>query len=644
MTTLIKSGETRIPDNSTVSGVARNPQGHSLAWITIILESIVLAVWLIGAIRYNVQAGRYGTVALVLALVVLGISALVRSSYWLQCLRSNSHYIRPAAWIFLMMLFLPGHLFSQSLDLKPHVIPLLMVLLWIFSAEIRFSSTYRAKTFSLMKMVDSKSPQLLATFAVLYCVVTSVLAIRKLHDFGYVGQDIAYFMQCLYTGLHGKFFASNQYHDLLYTTTVHSDFAGHNQPVLFLLLPFYWIAPSAVTLFVIRNVFMALCVIPAYKIARMWMHPLPALLSVIGLMLAPAVLYQNFYDYAPLSMVGLPLLFALQFYFQRRYTLFLVMLVCCLLVREDLVFVLVGFGVIALLARRKWHWSVIPISLSIFWVVLTWGLILPYFQAGAVSAVQGCFSYLGSTPKEMLITAITQPKMLLTHKIFVYLNQIFTPSGLAIAFVSPISVISIPYVLINILGDQGCNAAIAFRHYSLIPALLLFPGSVYFAAWLRKNRSRVKVSSISMGLLFFFAGAGTTLMATGRQELSWWHGAGWHQEARQVAAMLPVHSAVAVPRYMLPLVANREEVYQSLRLLEYHHPDANYVVLDKNDERMGVAPHWESGYDELRSKLNDPDRFTLVYSSSNYLIYKRTGEFLKSKRPSTVVGTSGGCA
>jgi hypothetical protein len=61
---------------------------------------------------------------------------------------------------------------------------------------------------------------------VAYFLLTSWFTLAKLHAFGYVGQDIAYFTQCSYTTLHGHLFYSNMYHDLLYGQPVWSDYAS----------------------------------------------------------------------------------------------------------------------------------------------------------------------------------------------------------------------------------------------------------------------------------------------------------------------------------------------------------------------------------------------------------------------------------
>lgn len=614
------------------------------AGLLLIFELSILVGWILGSVRYVVRFGNSG--GWLLGISVLSIACLlyVRAPYWKQILKKSTVPVYAAAWIYFLALFLPGHLFFSGVSSKSHMVPLSIALLWAFIERFRQRSALQPLLLSQEKVSDGYAHRTLFVFGNLYFIATTVLAIIKFRNFGYVGQDIAYFMQCLYTGLHGQLFASNQYHDLLYTTTVHSDFAGHNQPILFLLLPFYWLFPGIETLFVLRNLSIVLCIVPAYTIARLWLRPMSAMIAVVGLMLGPVVLYQNIYDYAPLSMVGLPLLFALQFYLQKRYLPFMLMLICCLWVREDLVFVLAGIGFVAWLQGRRWKWSVVPLALAVLWTIATWEVVLPHFQAGAVSAVQGCFSYLGNSPEEMIRNIVTHPRLILTHKIAVYLAQIFSPLGGITTLTSPISFISFPYILINVLGDKGCNAAIAFRHYSLVPVLLLFPAAAGFSYWLKTVHFRLRIRESSLAILILCASITSTILATGTDEISWLRAKPWQSEAKRVANILPADAAVAVPRYMLPLVANRESVYQSLRLLEYHHPDANYIVLDRDNQRMGVSAHWSTGYQLLKQQLGNPLQFSLIYSSENYLVYKRIGVPLKSFRPATVACINGGCS
>jgi hypothetical protein len=233
----------------------------------------------------------------------------------------------------------------------------------------------------------------------------------------------------------------------------------------------------------------------------------------------------------------------------------------------------------------------------------------------------------------MLHTVALHPQIVVTHKAVVYLKQVFTPLGILLPFWAPASVIALPYLLINVLGDPGCNAAIVFRHYSLIPSILLLPGALRATSWLPTRYQLRHISMAVIALALLLASAGTTILSMGPAESTWWRRVSWQNEATQVAASLPASAAVAVPRYMLPLTANRDLLYQALRMLDYHHPDADYVVIDRDKQRMGVTGDWQPHYDELLQQLDDHDRFTLIYVSPNYEVYKRVGAPFVSLRP-----------
>lgn len=601
---------------------------HRAGWQVPLLagaEWIVVALWLAGDIRYYLAFGRFALLLLIAAVLLL----LPRAVKLCFCLAGTSHDYSPALWVWLLGLFIPEHVIGSTTLLMPHLLPFLLVMILLVTQLL----IPLLATSEVPRRRYLNSSVLLTAFAVFYFLAATVLAIAKLRAFGYVGQDIGYFMQCLYTGMHGQLFSSNQYHDLLYTRTVTTDFASHNQPVLFMLLPIYWLFPHAETLFVVRNVCLALSAYPAYQLVRYRLAPVPAAILTCALLLAPAMLFQNFYDYAPLSMAGLPLLFALLFYYRSQYLPYIASLLLCLFIREDLALAVMGMGLVALLTRRRYKWSIVPLAIGASWGLFTWAWLLPHFQHGATSAVESCFAYLGSTPTSMAHEALMHPGLILTHKAIVYLKQIFTPFGAVLPFFSPASAVSFPFLLINLAGDPGCNAAIVFRHYSLVPSILLLPGTAMAVSWMgaRSGFRSLKPAMLAFALLL--ASAGTTILSIGTTEIGWWHTAKWQHEAREVAASLPPHASVAVPRYMLPLTANRDRVYQTLRLLDYHHPNANIVVVDRDSQRMGVTPVWQDHYDLLLDQLKDDSRFTPIYTSDNYVVYRLIGTPLSSLRP-----------
>jgi uncharacterized membrane protein len=591
-----------------------------------LVEILIGLLWILGALEYLRAGGHYAVVLLAAALVLV----VPRQIQLIAGLRNSAAQTGPQVWMLLLGVFLPEHLSSAGTVIMPHLLPLGLAATCLLVDTLVGATTSAEGWIS----IHHRAATVLTGFVILYAVGTTALAILKLHRFGYVGQDIGYFMQCLYTGLHGELFASNQYHDLLYTHTVTSDFAGHNQPVLFLLLPIYWIYPHAETLFIFRNLCMAISAYPAYQLARYRLHPFPALALTMAFLLAPSVLFQGFYDYAPLSLAAMPLLFGILFYERRQFGPYLASLLLCLFVREDLALVVLGLAIVALVTRRERKWVLVPGLIGLSWCWITWAVVLPHFQQGAVSAVESCFSYLGNGPGAMLHSILVHPRQFMTHKAMVYSKQLLTPFGLVLPFASPVSLVAFPLYLINVLGDPGCNSAIVFRHYSLIPSILLLPGVILAVRFIATHRKiPVRVGTVALAVLL--ASIGTTALSVGPTEIGWWRSAPWHQEAGRIAAQLPAAVKVAVPRYMLPFTANREKVYQTLRLLDYHHPDAEMVVIDRNDQRMGVTATWQDHYQNLLEQLKDARRFQLIYSSPDYQIYRLVGAPLQSLRPAS---------
>jgi hypothetical protein len=232
----------------------------------------------------------------------------------------------------------------------------------------------------------------------------------------------------------------------------------------------------------------------------------------------------------------------------------------------------------------------------------------------------------------MMHNLVAHPQWVLTHKATVYTKQLLGPFGVVLPFFSPIALAAVPLYVINVLGDPGCNAAIIFRHYALIPSVLLFPGVIRAVQLLAAGHRLRTVRVGTAALAILLASVATTVLSISKTELSWWQTAPWHQEAMQVLRTVPPESALAVPRYMLPFAANRPAVYQSLRLLDYHHPDAEFIIIDRDDQRTGVTSTWEPHYRLLLADLADSSRFAHVYSSSNFDVYRLIGKPLTSVR------------
>ena len=603
------------------------PRIYKTRWVLGIF--LLVSLWIFGAfIRGRGYSRPLQMVLLVAAMALLiGLgwlaTTIVRRQFMLDREESTRILVFSSSAFLLLAVFLPECLLGKPFLARSFL--LLISSLALFA--MYFSVSLRAERPALNFRPPVSAGKVLFLFCVVYFFATSWMTLSKLHAFGYVGQDIAYFTQCLYTTLHGHLFYSNMYHDLLYGKPVTSDLAGHNQLVLFVFLPFYLLHKSASTLLIVRNIFVVLCAWPVYLIARRVLSPWLAAVAAIAFLLVPAVLYQNFYDFAPLSLAALPLLFALYFFLERSFKPYLIALLCAQLVREDLVFAVFGLGLLALWQRRSLRWVAIPCAFALLWAFFSWKILFPYFLQGATPAVASCFSYLGSTPGEMLRNIVHHPGLLLTHKNVLYTKQMVDSFGGVLFLMNPAWLISVPYVAINILGEGGgCNTAMVYRHYSLIPTVFLFAGVLLalekVGSFARRRGERPETLQAAVVLFVLMAALSSTVFVTGQQQFDDLQTRSWHHEAIQVAAMLPADASVAVPRYMLPSVANRESLYQSLRLLEYHHPDASYIVIDKDWQRMAATEQWRENYTGLRQLLENSSQYKVIYDSANYTIYK----------------------
>lgn len=469
----------------------------------------------------------------------------------------------------------------------------------------------------------------ITAIAVLFTLVTA-LAIRKYWTFSYVGQDLAYFGQLMHTTLHGHLFWGNLLQDLLYSRPVTTDFAGHNSPIMFLLLPFYAVAPSPITLIIVRNIALFSCAIPVFLIARSRMSTATAYLWVFAFLLTPAILYQSVFDFYPLTLVALPLIFAIYFFLEDRFTAFTIAIILTLLVREDLVFVVFGLGLLAIVRRRPIKWALLPVVAATLWALLSFLIVLPKSLHGASFVTDTCFAHLGTSPSSILHSILHNPRStILIHANIVYLKTLLSPTAMIESFVNPISSLSLPYLAINLLAGGGrCITTVIYAQYSIIPATLLFV-SALIAVISRQRSSRAAMmarlgtrSDSTAPLLLIALSFCSLVFVTGAQQVDDLREHPWNSEARKVLALIPADASVAAPRYMLPHLVNRDCLYQTHRLLEYHTAHYEYLIVDKDWEHINAAEQYAAEYKAVISDASTNPALQTIYSSSQFLVYK----------------------
>lgn len=521
----------------------------------------------------------------------------------------------------LLFLFLPEY----TARVRPPVLRSSLLLVTLTTLWLALYHFCRREAEGIRDWAERKTYWPLATLAILSITLTG-LAIRKFYVFGYVGQDLAYFAQIMHTTLQGHLFWGSLLQDLLYSYPVTTDFAGHNSPIMFLFLPFYGLFPSPVTLLVLRNAAMLACCYPVYKIARTYCSESTSRLWSLVFFLVPTIFYQSTFDFYPLSFVALPLLFAVYFFQQSRFLPFCVALAFTLAVREDLAIFALALSIVALIQRRSIRWIGVPFVAGLAWAYISYVIVLPYALHGSSFVTDACFSHLGATPTQMLAHVCSSPQStLLTRGNIVYLKELLTPTALVLSFGNALVLASLPFVGINLAAGAGkCITTVIYAQYSVIPAVLLFASALLAGARTRgllKGISRLWIRSNAVAPAICLALCVASLVfVTGEDQASELRSKPWTQEARQVAQLIPTGASVAAPRYLLPSLANRDCLYQTHRLSQYHHPVYEYLILDTDWSHINASQEYRTAYAALLENAPKDPTFRVLYKSSQFTV------------------------
>ena len=200
----------------------------------------------------------------------------------------------------------------------------------------------------LKKMANRwrQKPGLVLGWAIaVYTLIFSLIASWKYFNFGYNALDLAIINQVFYNSSLGNFFASS----------IHpSSYLGdHFTPFLFILLPFYSLAKSPLTLLLGQTVILGLSAWPLYLIARKIINNHWGLLIASAWLLNPFVQNVNLFEFSFLPFAGFFIFWAVYCYQTGRFWPAVLFTSLALLVREDVALVIFMLGLIILLEREK---------------------------------------------------------------------------------------------------------------------------------------------------------------------------------------------------------------------------------------------------------------------------------------------------
>ncbi len=270
-------------------------------------------------------------------------------------------------------------------------------------------------------------------------------------------------------------------------------------PAIVLLVPFYALFPSALTLNFFQAVFMALGAWPVYGIARDRFDN--SRLAGIG-WAAIYLLYPSLWfvtmsaPWQPRTLAIPALLGAFYMLQQRRWAGCMALLALALTTRTDVSLVVCMFGILAGLWRMGWRWVLPPLLLGLTWFYVSTSVIVPAFyrddyqpQVGAIgqsydetwpgtSPQLAYYSHLGNSTGEIVRTIVTRPvktaQLMLTPPKLTYLVLLLLPLAFLPLLAPDVALLASPIIAMNLLSTRVFQYTIREQYQALvIPGLVL---------------------------------------------------------------------------------------------------------------------------------------------------------------------------
>lgn len=384
-----------------------------------------------------------------------------------------------------------------------------------------------------------------------------------------------------------------------------SHFAVHISPIYYVLLPFYKLFPSPITLAAGQVVILYSGLIPLFLLAkRRGLSQMVTLLLMVTFAAYPALTGGIFYDIHENCFLIPLLLWLFYFYESKRLVgVFLSALSVCL-VKEDAFLYIVVFSVYMIIADRRWKTGLILMVGAIAYFIGAVYLLTTYGQ-GIMSGRLGTLIPEGGGLMDAIKTVFTNPGHAINQLLkpegdkqskLLYVIQLFLPLvGLPFFTRRGSRYLLLAPILVNLLTDYGYMYSIHFQ-YSFGIMAFLFYGTVLNLGDMKEQAQRRRMllatTLATLAFIFMIMPTSVTLIRNYRAN---------HEKYDRLDAVLsqiPTDASVTASTFLIPHLSNRKILYE-----DFYHPgtDTEYLIVDLRGGRTefveGLEAKWaNAGY------------------------------------------------
>lgn len=437
----------------------------------------------------------------------------------------------------------------------------------------------------------------------------------------------SYCNSCFDLGIFTQMYHS-MINDLSLVTTCERDkflshFAVHCSPIYYLLLPFYYFFPSAVTLLVAQTVLVTSGVIPLVGICRKnKFNNLTTLFFSITYLFCAEIIGPCFYEFHENAFLP-PLLMWLFYAIESNKKIMLyVFAVLVLCVKEDAPIYIVCIGLYLLLRKDKIgmrkHGAIISVTGAVYFVTVT-SLMKKFGEGVMTSRTYGNLMIdYDAGFGEIIKTVIMDPAYFLSQLVrdenFIFFLTIMVPLGMMPLFTKKFSrlLLLCPFVLMNLASGYYYARDIGFQYVFGTTTCLIYAVIINSADIRPKKRqyisAYVAIASLYMSVAMHSGKVIYRDMYVNYQEK--------YQKQDELLASIPVDASVLCDTFYIPIIANRDEIYMMDEGDIYTPSTTDFVIvrLDTEYAQDEINKVLSEGY----TYYNGDESIMAIYVSPSY--------------------------
>ncbi|HUJ72911.1 MAG TPA: DUF2079 domain-containing protein [Verrucomicrobiae bacterium] len=411
-------------------------------------------------------------------------------------------------------------------------------------------------------------------------------------------------------------------------STAGSYFESHPEPLLFLYIPLYALAPSPEMSIFLQTLCIAVSAIPVFLVGRKLLrNDAGAICMAVAFLFFPSIIALTIGQVHTISF-GLPfLMFSFYFFYEENFWPYVITLALVSLSKESFPLTAAMFAPYALWKRRRWHWVatslVVPIGLLLFDLMI----VRPHFAKGsqeyfALQYFPGMGNSLGDFAKTLLTRPDLVAQRLFTARNALYLAMLLGAVAFFLPFLSKEAIFLVPELFLNLLSSNDGMKVVIYLYNCEVGAFLVIAS--LFTIVKLERRLRAMLGNGQYGVVL--AGCVAILCLS-----NWWQ---WFNpsdyqydtlyETRQRAFTMipPDDSLVAGPGQVLAHLAHRKLLADPKMIAMF--PDQmfnyNWVFYDMNYQRPILGEYVPR--EQLMAYGTNTD-YQVVFAENNIFVLRR---------------------